>query len=118
MVAAAVAAAAAQFKLGCFHWTGALYVMLRAAGARVTIATAANGGRRTTPPHLQLWSIFLCCCGHNWLMAHRSDLISPHYLKLWLRVIPGYRTLPEYHAHFGHPATANAVAYPEELSGA
>lgn len=35
-----------------------------------------------------------------------------YYVKLWLRVIPGYRTLEAYIEHFGAPATTGTANYP------
>lgn len=54
---AAAAAALAQWHTACFHWTGAAYVALRAAGSRAT--SAASKGK--VPAHLTLWAIFTCC---------------------------------------------------------
>jgi hypothetical protein len=50
---------------------------------------------------------------HHLSRFRRFSFVSPHYVKLWLRVIPGYKKLEEYVHDYGSPNTSSKH-YPVE----
>ena len=64
-------------------------------------------------------AIFAVHCCHNYMITHRSELVSPYYLGLWLQVLRKmYPTTEAWHCEFSSRATATQCYLPEQCSDA
>ena len=71
-----------------YHWTLSLYFSLRATGLNLVRNRTVID--RSWPVALvrHPLCIFILHCFHNFFLTHCADLVSPHYVRLWLQVLP------------------------------
>jgi len=84
--------ASLQALVKAFAWNLSLYFCLRSAAKALRDHRVAY--------HLRPELIFASHCLHNGLLTQKAELIEPSYLKLWLRVTPGYSSVQDWYEEF------------------
>ena len=113
-----VAGAALHYLCQPFHWTLSLYFSLRAGGLLLVRARKLNDRGWPVALVRHPVCIFLLHCCHNYFLTHQADLVSPHYLKLWLQVLPiQYKKLDAWLQDFNSTVTQHTQYYRPEQCG-
>jgi len=75
-----------------FSWNLSLFMFLRAFTKVLR--------KKNVALHMNPLAIFLIHCVHNNFLLHKAEQVDPSYLRMWLKVIPGYPTLDLWLSHF------------------
>ncbi|GBG30419.1 Hypothetical Protein FCC1311_066382 [Hondaea fermentalgiana] len=97
-------AAAAQGALGAFTWNVAVYIAVRTLASKALATSKA-------PPHLHPAAIFVSHVLHNGMLISQAEAVDPGYLRLWLRVLRGYKNADEWYAEFHSDAAKRNERY-------